>query len=207
MNKVKRRLLKPVVQLCALFIRDKERRKLFRKNILLDDTIHWPGHSYAMKPFRVENPDTRIGKYVSIAQNVQLGLPQHPLDILSTSPAIYGKVKRYTDAAVYNRPCIIDHDVWIGSSVLVIQGVHIGTGAVVAAGAVVTKDVPPYAIVGGVPARVIRYRFTPDVIKKLLASCWWDLPEAEIKKLAFDDMPKCLKQLESLRKKYPLQNQ
>lgn len=206
MNKVKRRLLKPVVQLCALFIRDPERRKLFRKNILLDHVLHLPGHSYAMKPFRMENPRTRIGRYVSIAQNVQLGLGTHPLDMLSTSPAVYGKKGGHDQGDLRFPPCVVDSDVWIGASSIILSGIHIGTGAVVAAGAVVTKDVPPYAIVGGVPARIIRYRFTPDVIKKLLASCWWDLPDAEIKKLAFDDMPKCLKQLESLRKKYRLKN-
>ena len=201
MNKLKRRIMKPVVSLCALFVRDKERRRLFKKNILLDHAIHLPGYSYIIKPFRMENPNTRIGRYVSIAHNVQLGLAQHPLDVLSTSPKIYGKTKRFVQEGRMVEPIIIDNDIWIGASVIVLNGVHIGPGAVVAAGAVVTKDVPPYAIVGGVPARVIRYRFEPKVIKELLASQWWNLPDNEVQKLPFDDVSACLKQLAKGQKK------
>ena len=76
--------------------------------------------------------------------------------------------------------CIRD-SVWIGSHALINGGVHIGNGACVAAGAVVVKDVPPYAIVGGVPAKVIRYRFTEDVIAKLEELKWWDMPEEKLK--------------------------
>jgi serine acetyltransferase len=75
----------------------------------------------------------------------------------------------------------IGHDVWIGARVLVLGGVNIGIGAVVAAGAVVTKDVPPYAIVAGVPARIIRYRFNEDQIRTLLETRWWDMSIAELK--------------------------
>ena len=73
------------------------------------------------------------------------------------------------------------NDVWIGSRVMVVGGVTIGDGAVIAAGAVVTKDVPPYAVVGGVPAKVIRYRFSEDIVKFLEELEWWNLPESELK--------------------------
>lgn len=63
---------------------------------------------------------------------------------------------------------MVDDDVWIGSRATILSGVHIGQGAIVAAGSVVTRDVPPYAVVGGVPTRIIKYRFTEDIIKELL---------------------------------------
>lgn len=75
----------------------------------------------------------------------------------------------------------IGNDVWVGSHVLVKGGVHIGNGACVAAGAVVVKDVPPYAIVGGVPAKVIRYRFSPEIIQRLLELKWWNWDEKKLK--------------------------
>ena len=80
-----------------------------------------------------------------------------------------------------NIPVTMGHDVWIGRDVTLLCGTHIGTGAVVAAGAVVTKDVPPYAIVGGVPAKILKYRFDPKTIAGLLASEWWLWPDDKIK--------------------------
>ena len=71
---------------------------------------------------------------------------------------------------------ILGNDVWVGSHVLINGGVHIGNGACIAAGAVVVKDVPPYAIVGGVPAKIIRYRFPKEVIDRLESIQWWNLP-------------------------------
>jgi serine acetyltransferase len=82
-----------------------------------------------------------------------------------------------------NGDVVIGHDVWLGSQSLVLSGVAIGHGAVVAARAVVTRDVPPYAIVAGNPARLVRYRMSEDQIAALLDSRWWDLPEAEIRRL------------------------
>ncbi|ELN8649222.1 CatB-related O-acetyltransferase [Escherichia coli] len=75
---------------------------------------------------------------------------------------------------------IIGHDVWIGSRCTILAGVNIGTGAIIAAGSVVTKDVPPYAIVGGVPAKVIRYRHPPEIIDRLLKTEWWKLKPNEL---------------------------
>ena len=79
-------------------------------------------------------------------------------------------------------PIRIGSDVWIGSHVIVMGGVTIGDGAVVAAGSIVTKDVPPFAIVGGVPAKIIKFRFPSETIKRLLEIRWWDLPDEEITK-------------------------
>jgi len=103
-------------------------------------------------------------------------LSEHPTDIVSTSPKIYRNIKSQDIRDVYSSP-IIGNDVWIGANAIILQGVTIGDGAIVAAGAVVTKDVPPYAIVGGVPAKVIKYRFPDSTIVKLLEIKWWDKPE------------------------------
>lgn len=86
----------------------------------------------------------------------------------------------------YNSPPIIENDVWVGSQSVILQGVKIGNGAIIAAGAVVTKDVTPYTIVGGVPAKVIRSRFNDEEIEYLRTLNWWDNPCDKEKKLLKD---------------------
>jgi len=120
-----------------------------------------------------------IGKFCSIGYFAQIGLPSHPSGFISTSPRTYGSdnvfgVPMYwTD---YQAPPVIENDVWIGGSAIIMQNVRIGNGAIVAGGAVVTHDVPPYTIVAGIPATMVRKRFNEDVIDQLLAWRWWDLP-------------------------------
>ena len=126
-----------------------------------------------------------IGKFCSIGYYSQIGLPEHPTTYISTSPRTYGAMNMFGSAAFWNdypAPPIIENDVWIGSQVLVLQHVHIGTGAVVAGGAVVTGDVPPYTIVAGVPAKPIRQRFDDAVVEQLLRWRWWDLPIDELRR-------------------------
>lgn len=124
-----------------------------------------------------------IGSFCSIADHVSIGGGLHPMDWISTSPAFYegrDSIKAKFSEHPRDTPqrVIIGHDVWIGERVLIKQGVTVGTGAVIGMGSVVTKDVPPYTIVGGIPARDIRKRFNDDkLIERLLASEWWDLPE------------------------------
>ncbi|MDR7073318.1 CatB-related O-acetyltransferase [Fictibacillus barbaricus] len=119
-----------------------------------------------------------IGSYCSIASNTSIGLGEHPMNFISTSPAsfysLYGIIKKDKDIVQQKNPTIIGNDCWIARGAMVLRGVHIGHGAVVAANAVVTKNVPPYAIVCGNPAKIIKYRFDEEVINELLKFNWWE---------------------------------
>ena len=110
-----------------------------------------------------------IGNFVSIAGNVFFLLDtEHCFEHISTYPFAV-KISHTCDSESFSKgDIIIDDDVWIGYRAIIMSGVHIGQGAVIASGAVVTKDVPPYAIVGGVPARLIKYRFPSNMIEELL---------------------------------------
>lgn len=93
---------------------------------------------------------------------------------------------------------IIGNDVWLGANSLVLKGVKIGDGAVIGAGAVVTKDVPPYAIVGGNPAKVIKMRFDDETIGKLMQLQWWNLDLSIIENLPMDDIEECIRMMEAI---------
>ncbi len=116
----------------------------------------------------VKDAKLTIGSYCSFAEvTFLLGL-DHELHHVSTYPFKAKIVNPGSFEAISKGNITVDDDVWVGYRAMILSGVHIGQGAVVAAGAVVTKDVPPYAIVGGVPAKVIKYRFSPEVIEQLL---------------------------------------
>lgn len=132
--------------------------------------------------------DTKIGKFCSISACCVIGLPSHPTNHLSTSPLFTSPSNALKETWVYEKvykseiSVDIGNDVWIGYGAMIPNNIKVGDGAIIAAGAVVTKDVPPYAIVGGVPARVIKYRFSQDVIGRLLQLHFWDHSINEIKK-------------------------
>lgn len=120
-----------------------------------------------------------IGHFCSISYSCQVGMPEHPVNWLSTSPYIYGDKNILGLPELWEdtqAPPTIGNDVWIGAQAIVLQGVNVGHGAIIAAGAVVTKDVPAYAIVAGVPAKIIRHRYSPSVIDYLLQLKWWEMP-------------------------------
>ncbi len=118
----------------------------------------------------------RIGRYVSLGPGIQVFLRDHPLERLSLHPFFYNAALGLVPVDnIPNDELEIGHDVWIGANAIITSRCRrIGTGAVVAAGAVVTKPVPDFAIVGGNPARTIRYRFSESLIERILASRWWE---------------------------------
>lgn len=135
----------------------------------------------------VKDAKLTIGSYCSFAEVIfMLGL-DHELHHVSTYPFKAKIVNPGSLEAISKGDIIIDDDVWIGSHSTIMSGVHIGQGAVVAAGAVVTKNIPPYAIVGGVPAKVIKYRFSPEVIEQLLKLDYTKLSDDMIRK-RIDDL-------------------
>ena len=129
-----------------------------------------------------------VGKFCSIAGEVKVGLATHTLNKLSTSPIFTesnnGTRHSWVSTSLVNpfKRVNMGNDVWIGERVMIMGGCTIGNGAVVAAGAIVTKDVPSYAVVAGVPAKVIRYRFPQEIIDRLETLQWWNLPDEVLKK-------------------------
>lgn len=133
--------------------------------------------------------NTKIGKYSSISMNFKSGLGQHPTKFISTSPLFYSKkyaikesfndkrgvFKEYDDIKIGN-------DVWIGADVIIMDGVTVGDGAIIGSKAVVVKNVPDYAIVVGVPAKTIKYRFSEEIIMELKKIQWWNWDKEKIKK-------------------------
>lgn len=141
-------------------------------------------YSYMGKNNSVAN--TRIGSFCSIASYCAIGGGAHPLDLVSTSPVFYegrnifGQNFGHIQAEI-NKPVVIGNDVWIGEGVFISDGLTVGDGAIIGAHSVVTHDIPPYAVVAGAPAKLIRYRFSEDERKKLLDLKWWDWPEKKLK--------------------------
>ncbi len=142
-----------------------------------------------------------IGRYCSIAKNVIIGQDRksHPLTWLTSHSGLVRMRQKLGGIAPHHdgvKQTIIGHDVWIGMDVLILDGVTIGTGAVIGAQSLVNKDIPPYAIAVGSPAQVVRYRFDQNTIDSLLASQWWNLPAQQLADLPIEDPQVLLKHLQ-----------
>ena len=132
---------------------------------------------------------SEIGSFSSIADNCYIGGASHPIEWISTSPVFHeGKNIMRTNFSEHEfnpyKKTVIGNDVWIGSNCLIKSGIKIGDGSIVGMGSVVTKDVPPYTIIAGNPAIIIRKRFEDEVIKELLDIKWWNWNEDIIRKNA-----------------------
>lgn len=133
----------------------------------------------------------KIGAFCSIAKNVHFTEGNHPLSCVTTSAILYnqdygfvnwGGMDTLLSLEKRNCPSYIGNDVWIGRDVTILPSVTIGDGAVIGTGAIVNKDIPLYAIAVGIPARVIKYRFSKEDIEKFLNIKWWDWPDELIKR-------------------------
>lgn len=147
--------------------------------------------------------DCTVGRYCNIGARVSIGGFEHPQDWLGLTSYQWGKSaeelvsSRSKDLLELNPPpiqraTVIGSDVWIGDNAVIKRGVTIGSGAIVGAGSVVTKDVPSYAVVVGVPARLYRYRFDPIVRQRLLSGRWWENELEELADLPFRSVVDCI---------------
>lgn len=151
-----------------------------------------------------------VGRYCAIARDVEIGMQEHRTDWLNIHTFQYDhdffrNVPGYNDHARVKRaplpPAIVGNDVWIGAKAIIRRGVRVGDGAIIGAGSFVNKDVPPYAIVAGTPAKLIRFRFSPDVIERLLDVQWWDLLPHEMDGVPFNDIEAALDMLEKIKER------
>lgn len=150
--------------------------------------------------YNAQISNTSIGKFCSIGPNLSCGWGLHPVNGISTSPVFFSTMKQagftYSNEDKFEerKKITIGNDVFIGWNVTIIDGVTIGDGAVIGAGAVVSKDIPPYAIAVGSPIKIIKYRFSPEIIESLLASKWWDKEDIDLQKVEkhFFDVEKFL---------------
>ena len=170
-----------------------------------DVNVHGPAyigrHTY-MVSGHIRN-HVEIGRYCSIGREVIVGTGIHDTSGFSTSPFLEHLNENFGYQFAQENPLrrtVIGNDVWIGDRAYIMSGVKVGDGAIIGAGAVVTKSVEEFAIVGGVPAKKIRLRFSADLISRILDSKWWELDSAALKQLEKGDFEDVLNQIEKIKK-------
>ena len=157
------------------------------KNVKINSKVEIGNNTYINYETIIES-NVIIGKYCSIGPQVYIAPGNHPLNFISTHPFLYDrKWQEIFETKINNQKIlkkvkntIIENDVWIGARAIIMEGVHISNGAIIGAGAIVTNDVPPYAIVVGSPAKIIKYRFNEENINKLNKIQWWDWNKEKI---------------------------
>lgn len=153
---------------------------------------HFDDYAYCERMCDIAN--TTVGKFANIAAMCRIGPTDHPMEHASLHHFLYRSSYYWDDvaddAAFFDqrssRRTVIGIDSWLGHGVIVKPDVTIGTGAIIASGAVVTKDVPPYMIMAGVPAKPVRARFAPQLAERLLALAWWDWDHAALRAALMD---------------------
>lgn len=152
---------------------------------------HVGKHSYGMNKCVFGSCTCTIGSFCSFGPDSKIGVSQHVTSGISLHPFAYEKAygdfieQDYMEEYYkLNKPIKIGNDVWIGANAIIFPGVNIGNGAIIAAGSIVRDDVPPYAIVAGVPAKIRKYRFPEEQINKLQKIQWWNLEDESIKRIA-----------------------
>ncbi len=174
---------------------------LFNNVSLTQSTVN--AYSYIQSNSIIYN--THIGKFCSIASYANIGLGGHPMQMVSTSPVFYDNTQplpkfltNTKTSTEESKQTKIEADVWVGHGVIIKAGVTVGVGAIIGAGAVVTKDVPPYAIAAGNPCKIIRMRFSEEIIQRLLTSQWWELEDTKLASMShlFVEPTQLLKVLE-----------
>lgn len=180
-------LLQKLIYKIFMFMKKQEKFFLYH-HYLQSGELNIGKHSYGIpniESYKGSKQKVTIGKYCSISKGVTFitgGI--HPKEWVSTYPfrIQWNQKNAYQDGMPTSKGDItVGNDVWIGTDVMIFSGVNIGNGAVVAARSVVTRDIPPYAIAAGIPAKVINYRFSSDIIDKMLSLKWWDWEEDKIK--------------------------
>jgi len=163
------------------------RRSIIRRGAEVERDVVLGDYSYISGP-RTYVESARIGKFCSIARQTVIGVSGKDTKRVTTHNFItapgYGDLATTFHTPAQKAPPVIGNDVWIGINAVIMRGVTIGDGAVIGANSVVSSDVPPYAIVGGNPARKIRDRFRPEQIASLQKIRWWDWPEEKLRERA-----------------------
>lgn len=140
----------------------------YKKNVFIHEMSTVGNYNYFGNDVMVTN--AKIGNYCSIAPGVKIGQAEHSISYITTCNKITKKNIKFD---MFPKQTKIENDVWIGGNAIILQGVSIGNGAVIGAGAVVNKDIPDYAIAVGVPAKIVKYRFNEEKIHRLIESEWW----------------------------------
>lgn len=184
----------------------------------IEKSLQMGAFSYAVSGYYFA---AKIGRFTSIGEMVQVGRGNHPTNWFSSAPIfyqefsnIYNKVDKsvisnaglehikkgtfsHSSAPSVVKSVLIGNDVWIGHGAFILPGIRIGDGAIVGANSVVTKDVPPYSIVVGNPARVVKHRFPDDIVQRFMQLKWWDYTLGSLGEIPIDDVNRSLDAIES----------
>jgi virginiamycin A acetyltransferase len=158
--------------------------KLIKSKNLIVGEYTYGINNLTIDNYRGSEGLVEIGKYCSLGPKIRIitgGI--HPINWVSTYPfrSMFDLPEKYSDGMPYtNGDITIGNDVWIGTDVIILSGVKIGDGAVISTGSIVTKNIPPYGIVAGIPATIIKFRFDEEIVNKLLEIKWWNWTEEKI---------------------------